>query len=143
MKNSLYKRDIVTKQYNPLLVTKLVRNYRAHPELLHFPSKYFYDNELIPSASGEVLELCNLPFLPKKGVPMIFHGLRGEQAKDSDSPSWYNALEVIAVLQYVRKLLQEGCIVDDIGIITPYRKQVKILYLLSLLRFGSIQRSRS
>jgi len=128
MRNSLYRRDRDTGKYNPLLVTKLARNYRAHPELLEFPSKHIYDNDLIPSASAEVQELCNLSFLPKQGIPMIFHGLRGEQSRDSDSPSWYNADEVIEVVQYVKKLLHEGCTADDIGIITPYRKQVKIIF---------------
>jgi superfamily I DNA and/or RNA helicase len=125
MENPLYKRDLETRRYNPHLVTKLVRNYRAHPELLHFPSKHFYESELIPSAGkAETEDLAHLPFLPKKGIPLIFHGLRGDQRRDSDSPSWYNALEVVQVVEYVRKLLNLKCTVDDIGIITPYRKQV-------------------
>lgn len=125
MDNPLYKRSQTDGKYNPLLLTKLVRNYRAHPNLLALPSKLFYDNELISASVENLDELCHtLPFLPKRGVPLLFHGIRGEQSRDLDSPSWYNHVEVIQVVQYVKNLLENHCSSDDIGIITPYRKQV-------------------
>jgi hypothetical protein len=32
--------------YDSRFITKLTRNYRSHPALLHLPSSVFYDNEL-------------------------------------------------------------------------------------------------
>ena len=38
--------------YDPLLVTKLVDNYRSHPALLKISSQLFYDDELDPKGKG-------------------------------------------------------------------------------------------
>jgi len=65
--------------------------------------------------------------LPKRdGLPsaMIFHGINGENCKDSESPSWYNPQEATQVYLYLLKLYEYGLNPDDIGIITPYVKQV-------------------
>lgn len=32
--------------YNPLVLTKLVRNFRSHRTLLELPNQLFYDDEL-------------------------------------------------------------------------------------------------
>ncbi|KAJ7309928.1 Helicase MOV-10, partial [Desmophyllum pertusum] len=32
--------------YNPLIITKLLKNYRSHPSILELPNKMFYDDEL-------------------------------------------------------------------------------------------------
>jgi putative helicase MOV10L1 len=113
------------EKYNPIVLTKLVKNYRAHPTLLKLPSKLFYDDELESAAAEEDTNLCHsLDFLKGKGVPLLFHGIQGKSARDPDSPSWFNAAEVIEVVNYVRKLRAYGLSNDEIGIITPYRKQV-------------------
>lgn len=65
--------------------------------------------------------------LPKRnGAPpaIIFHGVNGENCKDSDSPSWYNPEEATQAYLYLLKLYQCGLSPDDVGIITPYQKQV-------------------
>jgi len=46
----LYKKDVNGK-YNPMVITKLCDNYRAHSKLLEIPSKLFYDGELRACAS--------------------------------------------------------------------------------------------
>lgn len=45
----IYQRDRVDNEYDDRVITKLVRNYRSHKELLHIPNKLFYDNELMVS----------------------------------------------------------------------------------------------
>ena len=46
--------------------------------------------------------------------------------RDIDSPSWYNSLEAMHVIEYIRKitLVYPELTSKDIGIITPYIKQV-------------------
>jgi RNA helicase armi len=65
--------------------------------------------------------------LPQRnGSPpaIIFHGIKGENHRDSESPSWYNPEEATQVYLYLLKLYKYGLEPDDIGVITPYQKQV-------------------
>ena len=63
--------------YDPLLVTKLVNNYRSHPAVLKLPSAVFYHDELVPCANECMREsLCHWEKLPKKGFPVVFHGVQ-------------------------------------------------------------------
>lgn len=54
----------------------------------------------------------------------MFHGVDGENYQAMDSPSWYNPHEISQVFYYVNELYRVGCTAQDIGIITPYCKQV-------------------
>ncbi|XP_023326960.1 RNA helicase Mov10l1 [Eurytemora carolleeae] len=132
--------------YDPLLVTKLVRNYRSHPDILLVPSRLFYENELIPcGAETKINKFINFNFLPSKGHPVIFHGVKGDNRQEPDSPSWFNPQEVWQVAVYTQNLLIEGVEKDDIGIISPYRKQTqKIREMLKVfnidgIRIGSVE----
>lgn len=64
--------------------------------------------------------------------PIIFHGVCGEDEREAKSPSFFNTAEIEVVVQYLQKLLQNqgrrGCPTispKEIGIISPYRKQVQ------------------
>ena len=71
--------------YDPLLVTKLVNNYRSHPAVLKLPSAVFYHDELIPCADEGMREsFCQWDKLPKKGFPVIFHGLKASSCAGKD-----------------------------------------------------------
>ncbi|XP_063478553.1 RNA helicase Mov10l1 isoform X10 [Symphalangus syndactylus] len=68
--------------HNPLLVTKLVKNYRSHEALLTLPSRLFYHRELEVCADPTVVtSLLGWEKLPKKGFPLIFHGVRVEKIR--------------------------------------------------------------
>jgi len=60
-----------------LQITKLVNNYRSHSALLALPSKLFYHKELEVCADTSVVSsLLHWEKLPRKGFPLIFHGVR-------------------------------------------------------------------
>lgn len=60
-----------------LQVTKLVKNYRSHSALLALPSRLFYHRELEVCADPKVVtSLLGWEKLPRKGFPLIFHGVR-------------------------------------------------------------------
>lgn len=153
MSNKLYVRNEELYgdcgNYNPLLITKLVNNYRSHPSLLKVSSSMFYDCELIPSVENEMVKLCiGSDFLPNPNVPLIFHGLRSKDERNEDSPSFFNGMEALQVLNYVQLLLKTfGGKIDanDIGIITPYRRQVDTIRTLlwkvnlSGIKVGSVE----
>lgn len=115
--------------FNNQVVTKLLNNYRSHKDILKEPNELFYKSELKP-CSDQVLvnSLCNWEHLPKKKFPLIFHAVKGKDEREGNSPSYFNSLEVSSVMDYVKKLLDSKnpkVMPKEIGIITPYRKQVE------------------
>uniref|UniRef100_A0A8C8BBN6 DNA2/NAM7 helicase-like C-terminal domain-containing protein n=1 Tax=Otus sunia TaxID=257818 RepID=A0A8C8BBN6_9STRI len=108
-------------------ITKLVKNYRSHSALLALPSKLFYHKELeVCADTSAVTSLLHWRKLPRKGFPLIFHGIRGNETREGHSPSWFNPTEAVQVMQYCCHLAKNenaAVSVTDIGVITPYRKQ--------------------
>ncbi|NWS47758.1 SDE3 helicase, partial [Probosciger aterrimus] len=159
--NPLYKKS--SEGYDPQFVTKLLWNYRSHEAILRIPNELFYDSELKACESNEfdVRSLyCNWEELPEKGFPIIFHGVCGEDRREAKSPSFFNTTEIEVLVQYLKKLLQSrgkgGCpsvSPKEVGIISPYRKQVekirkaitsldpvlRALPDISLLKVGSVE----
>ena len=89
-------------RYETKLVTKLVQNYRSHPAILKLPNERFYDGDLVASAEEMRMKcLERWEHLPKKGFPCIFHGVEGVDAREGNSPSWFNATEASLVRDYV------------------------------------------
>ncbi|NXY41678.1 M10L1 helicase, partial [Ceuthmochares aereus] len=130
--------------YNPLLITKLVKNYRSHSALLALPSKLFYHKELEVCADPSVVtSLLHWRKLPRKGFPLIFHGIRGNEIREGRSPSLFNPTEAVQVMQYCCHLAKNenaAVSVTDIGVIAPYRKQVeKIRFLLRSIDLADIK----
>uniref|UniRef100_A0A8C1I6V5 RNA helicase n=1 Tax=Cyprinus carpio TaxID=7962 RepID=A0A8C1I6V5_CYPCA len=119
--------------YDTRFVTKLLRNYRSHPAILKIPNELFYENELQVFANQMEREaFCCWEHLPKKGFPVMFHGVLGKDDREANSPSFFNVTEIEVIVSYLNKLMQtQGkkglpkLSANDIGIITPYRKQVE------------------
>ncbi|XP_050841860.1 RNA helicase Mov10l1 [Serinus canaria] len=130
--------------YNPLLITKLTKNYRSHSALLALPSKLFYHKELEVCADTSVVtSFLNWEKLPRKGFPLIFHGIKGSETREGRSPSWFNPAEAVQVMMYCCQLARSeysSVPVTDIGVIAPYRKQVeKIRFLLRSIDLEDIK----
>ncbi|XP_023798010.1 putative helicase MOV-10 [Cyanistes caeruleus] len=131
--NPLYKKS--SGGYNPQFITKLLWNYRSHEAILRIPNELFYENELKVCKSDrlDVQNLyCTWEELPKKGFPIIFHGVCGEDQREAKSPSFFNTAEIEVLVHYLKKLLQSqgkgscpSVSPKEIGIISPYRKQVE------------------
>ncbi|NXI28627.1 SDE3 helicase, partial [Sterrhoptilus dennistouni] len=131
--NPLYKKS--SGGYDAQFITKLLWNYRSHEAILKIPNELFYDNELkVCHSNGLDIRnmYCTWEELPKKGFPIIFHGVCGEDQREAKSPSFFNTAEIEVLVHYLKKLLQSrgkgGCPTvspKEIGIISPYRKQVE------------------
>lgn len=127
---------------NKRFVTKLLKNYRSHEDILRLPNEMFYQSELQGCADPVyVTSLCTWEYLPKRGFPLIFHGVKGKDEREGNSPSFFNAQEVSQVMDYVKKLINtrhNKVLPKDIGIITPYRQQVtKIRMQLHKIKNGN------
>lgn len=90
--------------FNPLLVTQLLNNYRAHPALLKLPSEMFYDGTLVPCA--DKTRFVNWKWLPNPEIPFIFNGVRGKELRNQRNPSTYNPSEAVLVVRWIGRLLQ-------------------------------------
>jgi len=138
MNRELYKSDISkyseTNGYNPLHITKLVQNYRSHPEILHFPSQVFYGGELEAHADEDVRnKYIGWRGLPRRDVPLLFEHVNGIEQREADSPSWFNNDEIQKIVKLIENLFlsyKTGFIMEtDIGVIAPYQKQAEKLRL--------------
>jgi len=49
-------------------------------------------------------DLIHSDVLPKKGFPVVFHGVRGKEERMKSSPSYFNILEASVVRDYCVKL---------------------------------------
>ncbi|XP_072500468.1 helicase MOV-10 isoform X5 [Notamacropus eugenii] len=132
--NPLYQKG--SNGYNPQLVTKLLRNYRSHPDILFIPNNRYYDGELQPYADQMDRErYCCWEELPHQGFPIIFHGVMGKDDREGNSPSFFNSEEAATIVSYLKKLLtplpkkgQGRLSPQQVGVISPYRKQVEKIY---------------
>lgn len=105
--------------YDPRCITKLIESYRCCEELIHVNNRLFYHSELVchPERNQRLLDRMKLRF------PILFHGVQGTDMQETDNPSWFNAQEAVTAVQYLNTLYNSGLKPDDVGVITPYRKQ--------------------
>ncbi|KAJ0023976.1 hypothetical protein NQD34_003875 [Periophthalmus magnuspinnatus] len=131
--NDLYQKTTDSGHFDTRFVTKLLRNYRSHAAILKVPNEMFYENELqVFADQWERETYCKWTHLPKKGFPIIFHGVMGKDEREANSPSFFNVSEIEVLMDYLVKLIEtQGkkglpkLSAKDIGIIAPYRKQVE------------------
>ncbi|KAJ8087535.1 hypothetical protein PM082_006366 [Marasmius tenuissimus] len=116
-------------------IVKLVRNFRSHPAILQFSNEHFYNRELQYYGNPAMINsLENASELPKKGFPVIFHGVIGKDMREAESPSYFNIDEANLVKKCAASLVgdrKNKLKPEHIAVITPYHAQrVKILNLL-------------
>lgn len=133
LQNKLYDEDS-RGNYDRTLLTKLIQNYRSHPEIVNVFNKLFYNGSLIPMAPlKEVSLAANWSMLPNKQFPIIFQATCGPSEIEENSTSSYNKQEAEVLCWYLMKLLKEGIgggvqvQREDIGIVSPYLAQCKLL----------------
>ena len=109
----------------------------------HYSVQLFYHNELEVCAPPLKTDLLlEWEGLPVKGFPLVFHGVVGEDMQEGNSPSWFNPVEALEVVKYVQALKDNMTFaprLSELGVVTPYRKQVeKIRQLLGKLGCGEV-----
>ncbi|XP_017129698.1 uncharacterized protein LOC108147578 [Drosophila elegans] len=115
--------------YNTAVQTRLVRNYRSHPEIVSLYSELYYGGKLKAQAPMEnVCRFQNWFHTSNADFPIMFHSVFGTVMNTKSSVSLCNNKEIDAVMDYVKDLMYFGIngekvLESDIGIISPYKNQ--------------------
>lgn len=126
-------------QQQPQTASMLQVQYRMHEDIMRFPSRYFYHDELIAHETvqchaiektgddGEMVSLPPIDFIDTAGCGFT-------EAQDSETLSRFNEEEAQLLIRQLEKLIREVGSDDwthTIGIITPYSAQVERLAKLA------------
>lgn len=120
----------------------LNQQYRMHPKIAHFPSTQFYSGLVMSSVSAADRPLPLGYAWPNKDVPVVFidasaKGVRrdvsllsgsGFEKMSNSSTSYSNEAEAAVLVGVIESLVSHGGLsLDDIGVISPYTAQVRLL----------------
>lgn len=104
--------DSILKVFPDVPVTLLKEHYRCHPLIIGFCNKQFYNNQLVIMTKRESEE---------KPLSII------RSAKGNHARGTHNRRQAEEVIDIVKDLVSRY---EDIGIITPYREQAKLISIL-------------
>lgn len=111
-----------------LFLLQALKNYTRYIQCINGSISWQISDE--DSFEAQVLQrLTSQEHLNLPHSAVVFHAAKGDTCRDDDSPSYYNRVEIVEVCMYMAKLLAAGVDCDDIGIITPYQKQVDTVLL--------------
>ncbi|WEJ94805.1 DEAD-box type RNA helicase [Yamadazyma tenuis] len=114
--------------------------YRMHPQIAAFPSKNFYDGKL--KDGDGMLEKNSRPWhnlFPLSAYR--FFDIVGSQRQNEFSKSLFNTAEATVALEMVEELmhiLPDKQFSGSIGIISPYKEQIKVLKRTFTRKFGDL-----
>ena len=114
--------------------------YRMHPQISKFPSKEFYNSRLKDGPDMAVLN--KRPWHDIEAYsPYRFFNIKGQQIRNDKTQSLSNKIECRIILEIVEDLYRRFSNVDwsnRIGIISPYKEQVRLLKRTFIDRYGSL-----
>ena len=106
----------------------LTTQYRMHSTIREFPSSRFYENLLEDGCSDSDRPPAAGFLWPDWNKPVAFIPIHGSEIQDSTSSSKSNMDEAGMVVKVVNELLAIGDLMpDDIGVISPYSGQVRLI----------------
>jgi hypothetical protein len=87
-------------------IVTLHRNHRSHGNIIAWSNRYFYEDTMRDFGNSYITyHLVLSDVLPKKGFPVVFHGVKGNEQHAKWSPSNFNIIEASIVRDYCVKLL--------------------------------------
>lgn len=124
LNHSLFQRMLACGLETEMLTTQ----YRMHPSIREFPSARFYENRLHDGCSRDERP-CPAGFLwPNWDKPVAFVPVMGVEETEEEGKSRRNRDEAALVYSIVSNLIEPGDLhPSDIGVISPYNGQVRLL----------------
>ena len=124
LNRSLFERLIACGMESTMLTTQ----YRMHPVMREYPSARFYENRLEDGCTSQQRPAPAGFLWPDWDRPMAFIPVDGTEVQDEEGKSRSNQDEAAKVIGIVDELLAMGDLqASDIGIVTPYNGQVRLL----------------
>ena len=136
LEKTLFERLIQTHEN---LSSMLTVQYRMNEKIMKFPSKEFYDGKLIADESVRNHTLADFNLAPPPQIykeildpcqSVVFvdtSQINALEFKPSGSTSYENYEEAVICVKLVSTLLKMGLDRKDVGVITPYANQVKLI----------------
>lgn len=101
--------------------------YRMHPAIAAFPANQFYDGKLKDGVKEKQRPAPAGFCWPNSKRPIAFVEM-GNDARETGGRSKRNTKEVAVAKRIVEELLQDGNLrPEEVGVVTPYKAQVKLL----------------
>lgn len=125
--NSISILDYCSRKVEGVTVAVLNTTYRMNEQITNVVSKSFYEPHGISLRSAECVSHNNFysPFLEKKEFTGSISFADAELSTQNCQEE--NEGEADAVIEIVKALLEEGKQAKNIAVITPFRKQVRLL----------------
>ena len=124
LNRSLFERLIACGLTSCMLTTQ----YRMHPVLREFPSARFYQNRLEDGCTSSERPAPAGFLWPDWDKPMAFVPVEGAEEEDEEGKSRSNRDEAAKVVNVVVEMLAMGELTPhEIGVVTPYNGQVRLL----------------
>jgi ATP-dependent RNA/DNA helicase IGHMBP2 len=123
----------IVERFGETVSRLLTVQYRMHADIMGFSNAEFYGGALVADESVAGHRLCDLPGVatdPSTERPVRFIDTAGagfDEELEEDSGSRHNPGEADRVVQVVRRWLAAGVPATAVGVITPYRAQVRKL----------------
>jgi predicted DNA helicase len=112
----------------PGAVRMLDVQHRMHAALMAFPSEAHYGGKLRAHPSVAAREEVGPD--PLRPAPLVFLDTAGRgwsEERGAEDPSTRNPEQAVRVAAEVRRILRRGVAADDVGVITPYEAQARLL----------------
>jgi len=109
----------------------LTVQHRMHEAIMGFSNAEFYDGALVAHESVANHRLCDLDGVTASQLteqPVRYIDTAGasyDEEREPESGSRRNPLEAELAIKYARRMLEAGVPASAVGIITPYRAQVR------------------
>jgi predicted DNA helicase len=120
-------------RFGPEVSRLLTVQHRMHAAIMGFSNAEFYGGHLVAHESVANHRLCDLPGVdanPLTEMPVQFIDTAGasyDEELEEDTGSRRNVQEAALAVKKVAALLDAGVNAAQIGVITPYRAQVRLL----------------
>eukprot|EP00756_Hemistasia_phaeocysticola_P019868 Hpha_TRINITY_DN15687_c3_g2::TRINITY_DN15687_c3_g2_i1::g.99073::m.99073/K14326/UPF1, RENT1; regulator of nonsense transcripts 1 len=120
---SLFDR-LVASGATPFL---LDTQYRMHPSIASYSSLTYYSGRVRSGISGSKRPAAAGFRWPQPGIPVAFVPVEGREVSEGGGHSYFNDREADEVASCVMGFVEAGMDPGDIGVITPYAAQVRVL----------------
>jgi predicted DNA helicase len=112
--------------------------YRMHEKIMAFSNRHFYDDKLLADKSVANHTLAdfglsqsqNYPDILATTTPLAFvdtSAVDTQEEQSARSTSYYNRIEATLCVSFAKELTLMGLKEENIGIITPYAAQIKMI----------------